>query len=87
MIKAVNRQIIEVNCPKDERFEKVVFFVRSDSPQIPKSQFNTIAREYCNDFNVAQKAKKSKRFFKPLLFTSIVSMLTLVAVFAIALQF
>ena len=30
MIKGVNKQIIEIKCPKDERFEKILLFVNSE---------------------------------------------------------
>ena len=31
MIKGVNKQIIEIKCPKDERFEKILLFVNSEN--------------------------------------------------------
>ena len=31
MLRGVNKQIIEIRCPKDERFEKILLFVNSEN--------------------------------------------------------
>lgn len=53
MIKGVNKQIIEIKCPKDERFEKILLFVNSENypaeREITDEKAKLIAKTFFDD--------------------------------------
>ncbi len=50
MIKGVNKQIIEIKCPKDERFEKILLFVNSREGSISGGRINEKAKLAAKSF-------------------------------------
>ena len=58
MIKGVNKQIIEIKCPKDEQFEKILLFVNSDKYPLSGRELDEKAKMISKRFLARQKKKK-----------------------------
>ena len=58
MIKGVNKQIIEIKCPKDEHFEKILLFVNSEKCPVSESELDEKAKMISKRFLAAQKKKR-----------------------------
>ena len=53
MIKGINKQIIEIKCPKNEQFEKILLFVNAQNGRFSQAE-------------IGEKAKlTAKRFLEP----------------------
>ncbi len=50
MIKGVNKQIIEIRCPKDERFEKILLFVNANQGGISRGETDEKAKCIAKSF-------------------------------------
>lgn len=48
MIKGVNKQIVEINNPQNEYFEKAILYIRPSKQTIPTKELNIEAMEYLN---------------------------------------
>lgn len=47
MLRGINKQIIEIKCPDNECFEKILFFVKADKTDLSKDFIKARARAYC----------------------------------------
>lgn len=61
MLKGVNKQILEVTNPDNEYFEKIIFFVRSNSPAFEEAKLKYEAEKISK---TATKPPKTKPNFK-----------------------
>lgn len=59
MIKGVNKQIIEIRCPKDEQFEKILLFVNSEKCPVSQGDLDEKAKMISKRFLAAQKKNRS----------------------------
>lgn len=50
MIKGVNKQIIEIRCPKDEHFEKILLFLNSEKFPFDERELNEKAKAVTKTF-------------------------------------
>lgn len=48
MLRGINKQIIEIKCPNNECFEKILLFVKAENGQIPKDVLNKKSKQYYN---------------------------------------
>ncbi len=55
MIKGVNKQIIEIKCPKDEHFEKILLFVNSEKCTLSGESIDEKAKLTAKRFLAAHK--------------------------------
>lgn len=63
MIKGINKQILEVTNTESPYFEKIIFFVRSSSPQTDENKLREEAEKIAQKIKKPPKEKKSiKRF-------------------------
>lgn len=46
MLRGINKQIIEIKCPNNECFEKILLFVKSEKTDLPKGILQSRARYY-----------------------------------------
>ncbi len=46
MLRGINKQIIEIKCPNNECFEKILLFVKSEKTDMPKGLIQSHARSY-----------------------------------------
>ena len=59
MLRGVNKQIMEIRCPKDERFEKILLFVNSEN--CPDGQGDTdekaklVAKRFLDSHGVGRR--------------------------------
>ena len=59
MIKGVNKQIIEIKCPKDERFEKILLFVNAEKCPDDREQISEKAKLIAKTFLADRKRKRN----------------------------
>lgn len=62
MIKGVNKQIIEIKCPKDEQFEKILLFVNAENRRMTDSEADEKAKLIAKKFLDANNLEKTGRF-------------------------
>ncbi|MDE6149500.1 MAG: hypothetical protein K2F81_05325 [Ruminococcus sp.] len=46
MLRGINKQIIEIKCPNNECFEKILLFVKSEKTDLSKGIIQSYARSY-----------------------------------------
>lgn len=62
MIKGVNKQIIEIKCPKDEQFEKILLFVNAQNGRLTDSEADEKAKLIAKRFLDAGGVQRGGRF-------------------------
>lgn len=62
MIKGVNKQIIEIRCPKDEQFEKILLFVNGQNGRLTDSEADEKAKLIAKRFLDAGGVRRGGRF-------------------------
>lgn len=46
MVRGINKQIIEIKCPNNECFEKILLFVKAESTNVPREVINHQSKQY-----------------------------------------
>lgn len=46
MLRGINKQIIEIKCPNNECFEKIMLFVKADNTNVTESILKNTAQAY-----------------------------------------
>ncbi|MFT3952220.1 MAG: hypothetical protein QM689_09825 [Oscillospiraceae bacterium] len=59
MLKGINKQIIEIKCPKSEQFEKIMLFLKDDVDKSTIPLMSGEVTEYCADY-LSKKALKKR---------------------------
>lgn len=68
MIKGVNKQIVEINCTRDEYIERAILFVNPQKAKLPRDLLEKKAGEYLNSLLPEHSTIPNER--KPPLLTS-----------------
>lgn len=63
MIKGVNRQVVEVNEPQSEYFEKIMFFVKPEYISVSENKIRESAGRIAGTASAPPTTKNSKRRF------------------------
>ena len=58
MLRGVNKQIIEIKCPKDEQFEKILLFVNSEKSPFHGSDLDEKAKIISKRFLASQRKNR-----------------------------
>lgn len=61
MLRGINKQIIEIKCPKNECFEKILFFVKADKNGLENDMASFRARSY---FDTVMESYGKKSFLR-----------------------
>lgn len=54
MIKGVNKQIVEINCTRDEYIEKAILFINPQKGRLPKNIMDERAQDFLKTLLPAQ---------------------------------
>ena len=81
MLKGVNKQIVEINNPNNEYFEKAILFVKAEKLYLPQEMLSNQAYKYLNTLGKPKKRDFKKIFITALLFLAIVALITGIILF------
>jgi|P1105metagenome_2_1110788.scaffolds.fasta_scaffold33868_1 hypothetical protein len=59
MIKGVNKQIIEIKCPNDEHFEKILLFVNAEKCRASDRELDEKAKRLAKQFLIPSSRKRA----------------------------
>ena len=63
MLKGVNKQIVEINNPNNEYFEKAILFVKAEKLYLPQEMLSNQAYKYLNTLGKPKKYNTGKIVF------------------------
>lgn len=87
MIKGVNKQIVEINCTKDDYIQKAILFVNPQKSSVSRDIINIKAQNYLvQTGGISLETKHQAAFSKKLLYSSIIGAVV-VSILAVVFHF